>query len=336
MARNGNNLSQVFVSNAILSDGEAFSALAADEVGIFSSLGGYADSDGAAGDVFIDQTVATQPQWIPTWIQFAQGRATGNPLASPIIDTNQITRLDFTTYTAPVKAATADVTITSTTSAVTRFGLKIILKALGPVTNYTEFTDPSYNLNDRVGEIRNYEFTSDASGTAIEIATGLANAINADDYAFVTAHQSGTDELLIRAKDHGTTFQIIDDGDVALAPTTLVGSFAGTEGVGAGWQVIDDEKKCQARNGHMNRIWLPEAGTSVANSTWAYHRLDIQYKHNWPNSTGIAPSGELNRVRLYIGDGTTAMVHGDTHIDAQFLISAGGTLQTTTKIFNPS
>jgi hypothetical protein len=331
MARNGNNLSQVFVANAILSDNEAMSALAAGEVGIFPN--GTNVSDGAAGDVHIDATVATNPQWIPTQIQFAQGRATGNPLASPIIDTSQITRLDFTTYTAPVKAITSDVTITSTNNS-TRFGLKIILKSVGPITNYTEYTDPSNQLNDRIGEIRNYEYTSDASATAIEIATGLANAINNDAFAFVEALQSGTDELQIKAKEFGTNFQVIDDGDTALAPTTLVGSYAGTEGVGAGWQVIDDEKKCAAKNGHMNRIWLPTAGTSIANSTWAYHRLDIQYKHNWPNSTGIAPSGELNTIRMYIGDGTTAMAHGDTVIDAQFLVSASGVLATTTHIFD--
>ena len=332
MARNGNNLSQVFVANAVLSDNEAMSALSSGEVGIFPN--GTNVSDGAAGDVHIDATVATNPQWIPNQIQFAQGRAAGNPLASPLIDTSQIVRLDFTTYTAPAKAVTSDVTITNTTSAVTRFALKIILKSVGPVTNYTEYTSPSNQLNDRIGEIRNYEYSSDASGTAAEIATGLAAAINNDAYAFVTASNTTPDDLLITAKEHGTNFQVIDDGDTALAPTTLVGSYAATEGVGAGWQVIDDEKKCQGRYGHLNRLYLPMTAATYGNSTWAYHRLDIQYKHNWPNSTGIAPSGELNTIRMYIGDSATAMVHGDTVIDAQFLISASGTLATTTHIFD--
>lgn len=330
MARNGNNLSQVFVANAVLSDNEAMSALSSGEVGIFPN--GTNVSDGAAGDVHIDATVATNPQWIPNQIQFAQGRAAGNPIASPLIDTSQITRLDFTTYTAPAKATTGDITITSTANG--RYALKIVLRAVGPITNYSEYTSPTNQLNDRTGEIRNYEFTSTA-GTADGIADGLIAAINNDAYAFVVATQpTGAAHIQITAKDHGSVFQIIDDSDTALAPTTLVSANWGpTEGVGAGWQVIDDELKCQGRYGHLNRLYLPMTAATYGNSTWAYHRLDIQYKHNWPNSTGIAPSGELNTLRMYIGDGTTAMVHGDTVIDAQFLISASGTLATTTHIF---
>ena len=343
MARNGNNLSQVFVANAVLSDNEAMSALSSGEVGIFPN--GTNVSDGAAGDVHIDATVATNPQWIPTQIQFAQGRAAGNPIASPLIDTSQITRLDFTTYTAPAKAgngvggAGAGTETISNTNNSTRFAIKAILIAVGPVTNYSEYTSPSYKLNDRVGEVRNYEFTSDASATPAEICQGLVDAINNDTNAFITAALANTSDFGVLAKDHGTVFKLIDDSDTAITVSAgavgdIFTTHVPTEGVGAGWQVIDDELKCQGRYGHLNRLYLPMTAATYGNSTWAYHRLDIQYKHNWPNSTGIAPSGELNTVRMYIGDGTTAMVHGDTTLDAQFLISASGTLATTSKVFH--
>lgn len=343
MSRNGNNLSQVLVANAVLSNNEAMSALASAEVGIYRN--GTNTSDGAASDVYIDATVATNPQWIPHTIQLAQGRTSGNPLATPLIKTADITRLDFTLHAAPAKAgncaacAAAGTETISNTNNSTRFAIKAILKAVGPVTNYTEYTDPSYKLNDRVGEVRNYEYTSDASATAAEICQGLVDAINADDNAFITAALANTSDFSVSAKDHGTVYQLIDDSDTAITVSAgavgdIFTTHVPTEGVGMGWQVIDDEKKCQGKYGHQNRLWLPKTAETFGNSTWAYHRLDIQYRHNWPNSTGIAPSGELNTVRMYIGDSATAMVHGDTILDSIFLCSATGTLASTTHIFH--
>ena len=57
--------------------------------------------------------------------------------------------------------------------------------------------------------------------------------------------------------------------------------------------------------------------------------MDITYRHNHPNATGIAPAGELNTIRLYIGDSSTAMAHGDTILDTIFMDQAGAVTDKT-------
>ena len=327
MARNGSNLSQVFVSNAVISNNEAMSAVASGVVGIFGE--GTNNSDGAVGDLYVDTPSGGTTQWIKSRVQVVQGRTTGNPLSSPIINTRDIVRLDWKEHVVASKAVTTNVTVNAVANS-TRYGLKLVLKHVGTVNNYGEYADPSYQLNDRINEIRNYEMTTDATGTVAEIATDLVAAINADTAAFVTAASAGAGQIQITAKDYGSVFQVIDDGDATLAYAsgTLVGSWAGVEGVGNGWQVLNDEKKCQGRYGHLNRLYLPKTAETFAQSTYKYHALDITYRHNWPNSTGIAPAGELNTIRIYIGDSSTAMVHGDTSLDEMFMDAGAVTDKT--------
>jgi hypothetical protein len=321
MSRNGSNLSQVFVSNTAVADNVAMSAVPSGVVGIFPN-GTSAASDGAASDLYVDTPSGGTEQWIKSRVQVVQGRTAGNPLASPIINTRDIVRLDWKEHVLAVKAVTTNVTINAVANS-TRYALKLVLKHVGAVSNYGEYVSPSYQINDRINEVRNYEFTTTGVGTATvaEIAAGLTAAISADSNAFVTAANATGAQLQITAKDYGSVFQIIDDGDTALsyASGTLVGSWAGIEGVGTGWQVLNDEKKCQGRYGHLNRLYLPMTAETYANSTYLYHCLDITYRHNWPNSTGIAPAGELNTIRIYLADSSTAMSASDADLNDMFM-----------------
>ena len=324
MSRNGSNLSQVFVSNAVISNNQAMSAVSSGVVGIYPN--GTNVSDGAATDLYTDTPSGGTTQWIKSQLQVVQGRTTGNPLASPIINTRDIVRLDWKEHVTAVKAGNTTTDTISNTNNSTRFAIKVILKYVGPINDYSEFASPTSakELSDRVGEIRNYEYVSDASATAAEICQGLVDAVNADAGAFVTAALANTSDFSITAKEYGTSFQVIDDSDTAItvsagAVTNIFTTHAPTVGVGNGFQVLSDEKKCQARYGHLNRLYLPKTAETFAQSTYKYHCLDITYRHNWPNSTGIAPAGELNTMRIYIGDSSTAMVHGDTSLDEMFM-----------------
>ena len=52
--------------------------------------------------------------------------------------------------------------------------------------------------------------------------------------------------------------------------------------------------------------------TANANKGAFYDKITIEYEHNWPTSTGIAPAGTLNQVVLYFTDSDfTAPVVGD-------------------------
>jgi len=320
MARNGSNLSQVFISNADVVNTTAMSALAVGSVGIYPN-----GTNSSAVTAMISGTV--NPVWLVDSIQVAQGRTAGNPLASPIIRTAEITRLAWRKYVLPVKAITADVTITSTANAT--YGLKIIMKYPGnSVNDYDEYANPSVQLMDRAGEIRNYEFTSTA-GTADGIADGLIAAINADPYAIVTATQpTGAAHIQLEAKEKNTSFQVIDSGVTALAPTTLVNSYAPTTGIGDPDQVLSDEKKTQGKYGYHNRIHLPTTFETYSTAGHEYHMLDITYRHNHPNSTGIAPAGELNTIRTYIG-AASELAAGSTTLDTIFALPATSVADNT-------
>lgn len=324
MSRNGSNLSQVFISNAAISNNQAMSAIASGVVGVLPE--GTNNTDGAATDVYVDTPSGGTPQWIKSRVQFAQGRTSGNPLASPIINTRDIVRVDWKEHVTAVKAGNTTTDTISNTNNSTRFAIKVILKYVGPVNDYSEYASPSNakELADRIGEIRNYEYVSDASATAAEICQGLVDAVNADTAAFVTAALANTSDFSITAKEYGTSFQVIDDSDTAItvsagATTNIFTSHAPTVGVGNYEQALSDEKKCQGRYGHLNRLYLPKTAETFATRTWKYHVLDVTYRHNHPNSTGIAPAGELNTIRIYIGDSATAMVHGDTSLDEMFM-----------------
>jgi len=327
MARNGTNLSQVLVANADVVNATAMGSLASGRIGVYKN-----GTNSSTVTAKVDETVAGAPQWIVDQVQFAQGRTAGNPIASPIIDTAEIVRVEWTAFVASAAAANTEATISSTAN--NTYGLKLILKYTGHINDYDEYANPSNSLNDRLGEIRNYSFTSTA-GTADGIADGLIAAINADSKAIVTASQTGAGKILLTAKDQGSVFQVIDDGvtlgGVALAfsANTCIGSFAPTTGVGNYAQVLSDEKKVQGKYGHHNRLYLPRTAETYATTAYQYHRCDVLYRHNWPNSTGIVPAGELNVIRIYVADSSTAMAHGDTTLDTILALPAGSIANKT-------
>ena len=326
MSRNGNNLSQVFVANADVVNAHTMAALTVGEIGIYKD-----GTNSSTVTAKVDETVTGAPQWIVDQIQIAQGRTTGNPIASPIINTRDIVRLEWKKFVASAAAANTEATISSTAN--NTYGLKIITKFVGHILDYDEYANPSNFLNDRVGEIKNYSFTSTA-GTADGIADGLIAAINADSKAVVTASQTGAGKILLTAKDNGTVFQVIDDGvtlgGVALAfsANTCIGTFTPTTGVGNPEQVLSDEKKIQGKYGHHNRMYFPRTAETFMTAGHEYHRCDIFYKHNWPNSTGIAPAGELNILRIYVG-ASSELAHGSTTLDTIFALPANSVADKT-------
>jgi len=333
MSRNGSNLSQVFISNAVVSNNQAMSAIASGVVGVLGE--GTNNTDGAAADLYVDKPTGGTEQWVKSRVQFVQGRTTGNPLASPIINTRDIVRVDWKEHVTAVKAGNTTTDTISNTNNNTRFAIKVIVKYIGAINDYSEYANPTNakELSDRTGEIRNYEYVSDATATAAEICQGLVDAVNADKGAAVTAALANTSDFTITAKEFGTSFQVIDDSDTAItvsagAVTNIFKVHAPVVGVGNYAQALSDEKKTQGRYGHLNRLYLPKTAETFATKTWKYHVMDITYRHNHPNSTGIAPAGELNTIRIYIGDSSTAMIAGDTVLDNMFMDQAAVTDKT--------
>ena len=62
-------------------------------------------------------------------------------------------------------------------------------------------------------------------------------------------------------------------------------------GVGNDWQVHGEEMRCRSRYADFNRMYIPQNMTYTVEGFNAYHKITVEYEHNWPNSSGIAPAG---------------------------------------------
>ena len=352
MANMGTNLSQVFIANDdTLAGTGAFNSLVttagSQEVGVWSvDNGDYIqtalyktaiDTDAEANDSDTGLTTVANPIWLKKRIQFAQG-ASGQPIATPLIDTRNIRSVRFDPYdlTEGHKVVCTP-NGTFTAASVNTVTLKVIMRTL-PVdqlsyhdaggTDYTILsgTDP---LPMGVFNATNHKSVSvefSCTNTATFCSAGKV-AVDAHPLLskIVTATDTGTGTSLdLQSKHVGFTFDVIvldKDGNEIVgtgADTVAVGMTAQVLGVGNDWQVHGEEIRCQSRYANFNRMYLPQTPKSYTVENNQYHKVTVEYAHNWPNSTGIAPAGALNQVVMYFSDSSTALVAGDGTIDETF------------------
>ena len=149
----GTNLSQVFISNTdVLESGSTFSGIASTpEIGIWKLDGtpAYVNSalfdasieSGAAADA-TDALTLANPLWLYNNLQFVQGVSSGNPLATPIINTRNIRRITYDPFKAFVGhgATLADATFNVTDAADNdEYDFKFVIRTTP--TDYLSFYD---------------------------------------------------------------------------------------------------------------------------------------------------------------------------------------------------
>jgi len=341
----GTNLSQVFISNIdVLETGTTFSGPASTpEIGIWnldgnSGAGAYVNSAlyQATADLTVSDTGETltaiaNPLWFYNNLQFVQGTA-GNPIATPMINTRNIRRIAYDPFVASV-GHTHVLTDAGSLTFTRDVRFKFIVR-----------TTPTAQLNFHDAAGTGYV---DLSGEGKEFPLGASNNTN---HKAITVEVAGSeytsfatlvDKLVERIEAHGILDDLLNITDNT-TNATIVCRFAGvrvdlvitdgdgeniiassgdaiadaitdsTVGVGNDWQVLSEEIRCRSRYGNFNRMYLPQNMATYTGSGYQYDRITIQYEHNWPTSTGIAPAGTLNEVVLYFTDSDgTAPVIGD-------------------------
>jgi len=353
----GTNLNQVFILNtANLEATTDYDGVTAGDVGIwtFGATDTYAagalyattvDTDTSdADDTTVGALTVANPLWLYTDLQVVQGVA-GNPIASPIINTRNIKRIQFEPFVATVGHKTV-LTPNGTTFTGATIGdvtIRVIARSVptdylsyydGDSTNYTilsgndQFPLSAFNTTNHKAisvEVSGSDFTNaatfiDAAVTAIE-GHGILNKL--------VAVADGSTTMTIQSKHVGFIFDVVitktaDNSDLiagAAGANLLTETVTGQVlGVGNDWQVLGEELRCRYRQGNFNRMYLPQNPATLTKADYAYHKITIEYAHNWPSSTGIAPAGELNQAVIYAADSSTAMVAGDTNIDAAFVL----------------
>lgn len=312
------NLNQVFVVNSItmLPAATAFNTNTAASA---SQLGMY---DVRAGDFAVSDITGLKE------VQFIQTTPNSNPLASPIIDVNNIVRINYNGFasdvqTNPIQTWTPPGSFTSGKNVMVRIAVRTA------PTMYEFYANPGNANLDVVGStapssglkvfplignfsagrmIFNVEIPSTSTGSAAAACDFVKNAINANktlDAIFnYNALAAGT--LALTARHQGVEFDLVvqySDGTGA-AGTVAATRFTPTSNYA---EVISEEKAQRARYGNFNRMYFPVTQTDFAQLGYKYDMLEISYKHDHPASTGIARAGEINTLKIYFGTSSTAL-----------------------------
>jgi len=337
----GTNLSQVFISNldtpvnkTAFNDAALFTA-PNPAVGIWAD-GAYknwgtdaplytktvdvstaADADDAA-DVI---TLNVNPFWRYKTLQITQGTA-GNPIATPMLNVRDVRKIKYEKHVPSVRHS---ITTGDIAEQVT---VKFIIRTTP--TAQLNFHDPNGSgLIDLSGggfdfplggfNTTNHKAINIGGSTA---ATVVANIQGSPILNAMFTAATSTNAVAITARHAGVIFDVIvsadDDGAIVANGSTT----KGLVGVGNSWQALDEEIRCRSRYGNFNRMYIPQNMPTYTNSTFKYDKITVEYEHNWPNSTGIAPAGALNQAVIYLGDSSTALAASDfDQFEAAFSIA---------------
>lgn len=348
----GTNLSQVFIGNTANFQAsetpDVFTDLASAELGIWNAntslwlttklFEKVVDIDAELTDTTTVVSAIANPLWLYNRLQFVQG-TTGNPIATPIINTANIRRVRFDKYVASAGhkvVITPDGTFTAAN--VNTVTIKVILR--NTPTDQLNYYDPNgTGLVDISGATAKKEFPLGAFNTTnhkvisvefncISKATFCsAGKIAIEGHALLGDLLTATDtgpgtSLDLQARHAGVVFDVIvldKNGDNIVVGSTannkvVLTTTAFVQGVGNPWQVLGDEIKCRGRYGNFNRMYLPQHMPTFTNTAFQYHKVTVEYATNWPNTTGIAPAGANNQVVLYLG-AATALAAADTNLE---------------------
>ena len=330
---------------AIGEAGKGFADVMQQAAGDFVS-----DTDGIAIDTAADEAINVfpqNPQFLNKAFQIVQAMPSGNPIASPIIQTSQLKRLRYDPNNAPVlhKQTVADAGLSSIAVGDTlqmiltvRFPQDIAfyesqINPSGSVTNLTPAVSAAFDNPQRIYKSTIY---TAATTTVADEHDAFVDAIIADtthdihDLVNVTV---GSNDLIVEAKFYGMIIDVFvtkngsrsHGAAETTAPELGVGSYA---------EVLSAEKKAQYSYGHHNRMYLPVGGTLMASTTpgaasatqtEGYDRLVLEYENRNNTMPGFNAQGNTSTITLYVPNATYADQDNGLAVEATFgLIDAAG------------
>ena len=303
------------------------------------------DADGIAIDTAADEAinvVLSSPNWLNQAFQIVQALPSGNPIASPIINTSQVKRLRYDFNVEPVlhkincvASSLASIAVGDTLQLVVslRFPGDISfyeaqVNPSGSVTNVTPAMSAAFDNPKRIYKSRIY---TAATATAADEHNAFADQVIADNASGVNSFSDfitttlDSNDLDLTSKFFGAIIEasVIKNGvksHVAAeenAMLTGVGSFA---------EVLSAEKKAQYSQGHFNRMYLPTGGLTHASATAGglssqtalYNRLVIEYENANGTMPGFNRAGNTSTATLYTPVATFADDNTGRALEATF------------------
>lgn len=355
----GTNLSQVFISDALtMLSGTTFNSSgdAADDVGVWKldATAGYVstalfqsgfDVDTETDDSTTGLTYVKNPLWLVNDIQIVQ-RGAPHFIASPMISTRNIRRIKYENHTPSVmhkitldcgnqtgKDITLKFVIRNTPTAQLNFRDEAATNAMDLSGGGFEFPLGAFNTTNH--KVLSVQSTPSDAERSTDNEAGLYDAfvriIGAHPVlnAIIKTTDNAGSGLVLEARHAGVVFDLIatnDTDDTDLNANVSL-TAASKVGVGNDWQVLSEEIRCRSRYGNFNRMYFPTNVTTYGQVGSDYDKITIEYEHNWPNSTGIAPAGALNQAVIYYTNAGTDPSNTASEFDDVFGYSQGTDLE---------
>ena len=283
-----------------------------------------ADTTDMADDSGIVNVIPSVPQWLNSNFQLVQAMPSGNPIASPIIHSNNVTRIRYDVNAAPtlhkidvLASGLATIAVGDTLQLVVslRFPGDISfyeaqINPSGSVTNVTPAMSAAFDNPKRIYKSRIY--TAATTGAADE-HNAFADQVIADNASGVNPFSDFITTTLA-SNDLDLTSKFFGAIIVAAVIKNGVKSHVGAEttpmsiGVGSFAEVLSAEKKAQYSQGNFNRMYLPTGGVTHASATAGglssqtalYSRLLIEYKNANGSMPGFNRAGNTSTATLYV------------------------------------
>lgn len=310
-----------FVTEADLSaDGSDFDGISSGEVGIFNvDTGAYLSANEAflqvdfASDTTIADTtsagavnVEQSSVIVPRRFQIVQGRDVGNPWCSPIIQKEDVLRIDCTPKSSAA-AATSSIDFTGASIAVGEtYSIKFVITSID--FHYENFVNPNDSKNvSYVGQVLQYERTATSATLDTELAAMVVEFNAKDGFPFTASYTSGTDVLLFTCDNEFVSFETkYDFSGITTAPSvTTVTDTKHVVGFGDGRIVRGMEKQTQALFGYQNRIYLPQSPTLYSVASNDYDMISLTFDQGRKGHANPWLFTGENVVNIAIKDGTT-------------------------------
>ena len=327
---------QVFFSDGTLTGtagagADSFSDLLNSDVGFWNL-------DAATGGAWFTTALHTTGSINPQYFQVAQGFATNNPIASPIISAQNVVRITCAGYQASQRH-TVRITPAGTDTG-DNLSLRVVVR--NTPTDYISYVNNEVTIADLSGS--GYQFplgqfnttnhklmnlAVSPGATIAEICQNTETAILNNNtfnsmFTVTLIGGAGTEsDVDIVARHAGVIFDVIVVNEEDETENSGVVQAAWDPGVGNDWQARGDELKAREYAGNFNRMYFPQTYADFVTDNSVWDRYEIIYKTD--GDRDVVKGSIYGSLIIYEPSGTTGEL--DTVLNATVSPTAGVTTE---------
>ena len=221
--------------------------------------------------------------------QIAQGFATNNPIATPIINAANLVRVTAAGYQA---STLHKMRVTPTNAdAGNNISLRFVMR--NTPTDYVSYVNNEVTIADLSGagyqfplgqfNTTNHKLLNLAVAKGVDEATIVANIVTAIQNnntfnSMFTVDGSSTTHADITARHAGVVFEVITVNEEDEVETSGSVQAAWDPGVGNDWQARGDELKAREYAGNFNRMYFPQTYADFVTDGSTWDRYEVVYR----------------------------------------------------------